>query len=165
MEEYDDEQDERITDLLRSQPEHALDLAKDLVARFPTTGRSWQRLAHAYDAKKMHADALLAIKKAIEIDREEPAYQFNISRLHMRVGAFCNAVETLSRCIDTSVRLQNDYYLEACYLYRAYCHLRIGHLADAEQDLERVTDDATVWMNGLIGKLEILEACRQHRRI
>jgi tetratricopeptide (TPR) repeat protein len=113
----------------------------------------------------MHADALSAIKKAIEIDREEPAYHFNISRLYMEVGAFCNAVETLSECIETSGRIQNDYYLEACYLYRAYCHLRIGHLADAEQDLERVTDDAKVWMDGLIGKLEILEACRQHRRI
>lgn len=165
MEEYDDEQDDRITDLLRSQPEHALDLARDLVNRFPNIGRSWQRLSHAYNATKMHADALSAIKKAIEIDREEPAYHFNISRLYMEVGAFCNAVETLSECIETSGRIQNDYYLEACYLYRAYCHLRIGHLADAEQDLERVTDDAKVWMDGLIGKLEILEACRQHRRI
>lgn len=161
MEEYDAEQDERIVDLARSEPERALELAKDLAARFPATGRSWACLSYAYAMAKMPADSLSAMKRAVEIEPGEPAYQFTISRTYMEAGEFRDAIETLSRCIELSDGLQNDYYVEASFLYRAHCHHKLGSLADAEKDLERVTDDARLWMGGLISKADILQACRQ----
>jgi tetratricopeptide (TPR) repeat protein len=164
MEEYDDEQDARVTDLAGRQPELALGLAKDLVARFPATGRSWNKLAHAHAMANGHTDALSAMKRAVELDPDEPAYQFNVSRMHMKVGEFCDAVDALSRCIELSDSLQNDYYVEASYLYRAHCYLKLGRLVDAERDLERVTDDARLWMDGLLSKADMLEACRQRKR-
>ena len=164
MEEYDDEQDARVNDLAGRQPELALGLAKDLVARFPATGRSWNRLAYAHGMARRHTDALSAMKRAVEIDPGEPAYHFNLSRVLMDVGDFGDAVDALSRCIELSDSLQNYYYVEASYLYRAHCYIKLDRLVDAERDLERVTDDARLWMDGLLSKADMLEDCRQRKR-
>lgn len=160
---YDYEKDATVTKIARHQPDTALELAKELTISFPFNSRSWASVAYVRTITKDYHDALLAIKEAVNIDPDEPANLFDLSRIYLNLQKYDSAIDGFSKCIIASDKIEEPYYKQSCYIHRAFCYCKIGNFEEASQDLEFVTENDVLWVGRLLNRSDLEKACLERK--
>lgn len=163
MQEYDGEADRRIVELARTAPEDALRQAHSLTDQFPLETRAWASLAYVQIRMGDYVNALLSAKQAEQLAPLEPANQFDLGRIYIRLQKFEEAKSHFTKGIELCIKQDFNYYLDACQLMRAFCFCKLGRFSEAESDLLHVEYESPIWIDKLRTKAELIEACRRRR--
>jgi len=111
-------------------------------------------------------------KKSLEIleqyvhESKDLADWHLVSELMIEQGRFREAKECLSKTIDLSLEIENEYFLQTCYLERAYVKILLKEFTSANLDLDQVDESENVfWLKGVesISKSRLLSKIQQHK--
>lgn len=123
------------------------------------------------EVSRYKARALSALgerKKSLEIleqfiqDSTDLADWHLASELSIELGQLNDAKGYLSKTIEISLEMGNEYFLQTCYLERAYVKILLKEFKSAVSDLNKVDECENIfWLNGIssINKKGLLSKC------
>lgn len=102
--------------------------------------------------------ALHYINKALELDSDNLEYLFNKSRWLINKEKYLETVEVLTDLLAIEKSLNQKYFTETAYFYRAIALCKLGSYVHSREDLSHVRDDMRLFVFGsLCSKAELLQ--------
>lgn len=84
------------------------------------------------------------------------------SEIAIELGCFSDAKGYLSKTIELSLKSESDYFLQTCYLERAFVKIELQEFESAFADLNQVNEAENIfWLKGIkpINKKSLLSKC------
>ncbi|PHR26053.1 MAG: hypothetical protein COA36_13180 [Desulfotalea sp.] len=96
-----------------------------------------------------HAQAMKTLESSLG-DFSNEADWYLAGEYCLELGKINEAIDYLTKAIDLSLAKSDTYFLEVCYIERAYAYVKIGDPEGASKDLVNLEQDASVsWLRGI----------------
>jgi tetratricopeptide (TPR) repeat protein len=132
-----------------------------LVESYPNNYRVFSKLAYVLALARRTNDAIDAVRKAIELDAEQPMLWWKLGTYYLNSESLQDAVTAFTETIRLSETYSDPYYLQVAYFLRAEAFSRSGEYSSAENDLRNVENDMFIWLDRPISKKAIIENCKK----
>ena len=124
----------------------ALDIVNSVISENPEWFKGYHEKAKIYARQKQWNDAVEAVDEAIRLNKTEPMLYFSRSRWLIQNQLFYEAVDDLTHLIELEKKLDDTYYLESAYFFRALASSYLGNYEDVLADCEKVRDDYSMYI-------------------
>ena len=132
----------------KSQYDQALEICDWLIEEKTTEVAGYRERA----AIKEHMDdldgAIGDLKEVISRFDKEPADFHALGLLLLQSGATTEAIEAFGQAISLGEELENHYYTDSSYLFRAEARLKLNDPEEALVDVERLPDGYKAYVPG-----------------
>jgi len=143
----------------RNDPDNAMDLANDLIERYPKEAKVWSLRGYMHGRLGNHSGAVSDLTRAIEINDNDPYLFFSRGADRFELGDDQLAVDDFTRALDLCDSQQRQDYAETLLFWRAEAWLRLGNAQRALSDLTGVRDGFSFWTYKLRTKADLLADC------
>lgn len=145
----------------RQQYEEAISLCCEVISHDDSCYKAYNSRAKIYAQMRNWAKALNDIDTVIKLKPNEPAYYFSRARWLINTENFEDAISDLTKSIQLEKELDDEYYLESAYFFRAFSYCQFGKDTQAIEDLKFVRNDFSVYLLGKVhSKQELTKACK-----
>ena len=126
----------------------ALDVVNDVISERPEWFQGYHEKAKVYARQKLWGYAIELIGEAIRLNEREPMLYFSRARWLIQSRLFIEAIDDLSRLIELEEELNDTYYLEAAFFFRALASSYLGRQKDVLVDCQKVQDGYSTYILG-----------------
>lgn len=123
----------------------ALDIVNSVISENSEWFKGYHEKAKVYARQKLWNDAVETVDEAIRLNKNEPMLYFSRARWLIQSQLFYEAVHDLTRLIELENSLNDTYYLESAYFFRALASSYLGNHQDVLIDCEKVRDDYSMY--------------------
>ncbi len=129
----------------KKQYSEALDIVNSVISENPEWFKGYHVKAKVYARQKLWNDAVDTVDEAIRLNKNEPMLYFSRARWLIQSHLFYEAVNDLTCLIELEEKLNDTYYLESAYFFRALASSYLGNYEDVLADCDKVRDDYSMY--------------------
>jgi tetratricopeptide (TPR) repeat protein len=136
--------------------DEALLAADQIVEQFPQDLEALLFRAHVRELRNEWDLAIADTSQAIHLSPDKIALYYNRTRFLFALGRYAAALEDINAAFEVSLAENESYYVNELHGWRAEILLRLGRLAEARADIEKLDDDYRTWTDQLRTKQDML---------
>ncbi len=138
------EQVSRFTE--KRQYSAALDSVNSIIDVNPECYKAHYEKAKVFAHQMIWVEAIECVSVAIQLNENEPMLYFSRARWFVQSQRFHEAHDDLTQLIELENKLNDTYYIESAYFFRALASSYLGNYEDVLNDCDNVRDDYSIYI-------------------